>query len=940
MPQVSTVTLCALVGILWLLLMPCSARAATGGSPISVPGVHLNATRRAEDGPVWFRREGVDYNLSDFPPGDVELDGLEWHVSERGVLMLAGAGSPVHQSDVKGIPVGRKADSLHFLHTFNPGPALEWWKIRLAVEKEKLSKPPAPPVLFRYVVHYEDGQSVPAKVRWNEGIGDWLRVGPIPEMGWARPAWTKKVEEPRGGRLAVYAMHWPNPRPEETIASIDVVTSNDVYRDYGAPAVLGITAETGSLRGRRRYVSRDGRDSNPGTFQKPWRTLHKATEALEPGDSAYVRGGYYGPTEQILVTRSGEEDAWITYSGYPGETAVLDACHHLPPADYEGPPNWSDWGFFQLKKVHHVRVQNLTIQRSRRQGLNIFESNHVEVLYNTFYKTAECGMRTYAHWWRARGLEWSHHVRIYGNNLARVHDKTMHRNEHDAVVPRPTTGHEGITIAWTDGFEIGFNEIYGCGKEAIDCKNANRNGRIHHNYLHDGTATGIYLDGWGQDIENMEIFENTLHNLGGISISSEQSGGTLSTIHVHHNLLWDILVSGISVNSHYAREKSPKREVLVEHNTVHRAGYPSARWGWWGAGISLTGGALEDVTVRDNTVTDNVGAQIALDPDARESGGVQVVNNLSHPMVGERPGQRDRRRGVAGEDPVLKPPRYVDPEDGDFRLRPGSPARGAATDGTDLGALHEDSGVLHWQSLARVDQDFGDPALATATGQQPVDIPGRLLNTRVHRLGWQNALYNFSLHYNYDLLPLPVGETALSGVRWFLPDHADTGAPTLITLKGFGSQAEETAVRGIPVGQRADALFFLHAFNRGPAAREWERKDEGAASAPTVFHYIVHYGDGASAKIPVKYRVNIDQWLRKRPEDGLLPGLPGAQVAWDRQVWHRWGHRGHESIRIYRMSWENPHPEKTIESLDVVSANDEEHDWGSPAVLGITTGRQ
>lgn len=70
----------------------------------------------------------------------------------------------------------------------------------------------------------------------------------------------------------------------------------------------------------------------------------------------------------------------------------------------------------------------------------------------------------------------------------------------------------------------------------------------------------------------------------------------------------------------------------------------------------------------------------------------------------------------------------------------------------------------------------------------------------------------------------------------------------------------------------------------------------------------------------------------------MLEGLPEARVAWDRQVWHRWGHRGHESLRLYRMAWENPHPEKMIETLDVVSANDEEHDWGSPAVLGITTG--
>ena len=890
--------------------------------PVEIPERSLNAR--------------LPRDLRGFPSGRRTLAGVEWRIPDGRAVMLSGAGSRVEDREIKGIPVGRKADTLHFLHTFYPGPAVEQWKVNLAIEKRKLSKPPEPPVLFRYIVHYEDGESVPVKVRWNEGIGGLLRTGPLPAMGWAEPAWTKRVESPYGGRLAVYAMHWPNPRPEQKVTSVDGVTNNDNYRDYGAPAVLAITAETGT--GRRFYASRDGLDSNPGSFEKPWRTLHEAAETLQPGDTVYVRGGYYGPTNQVLIASSGEEDARITYSGYPGETAVFDGYHHLQEADYSGPPSWSDWGFFQLKNVHHVRLQNLTIQRSRRQGLNIFECDHVEVLHNTFYRTAECGLRTYAHWWRGRGLEWSHDIRIYGNTLARVHDKTMHREGDNDMVPRPTTGHEGITIAWTDGFEIGFNEIYGCGKEAIDCKNANSNGRIHHNYLHDGTATGIYLDGWGQDMENMEISENTLHDLGGISVSSEQAGGTLSNIHVHHNLLWDILVSGISVSSRYAGHESPKREVVVEHNTVHRAGYPSAQWGWWAAGITLGGGALEDVTVRDNIATDNTGAQIALDPDAMEAGGVRIVNNLSHPMVEKLPEQRDKRRGVAGENAILKPPQYVNPEDGDFRLKPGSPARNAATDGEDLGAMREDAGVLYWRELTRVNEDFGDPALATAGRQRPVDIPVRLLNTQAHRLGWQGALFNFGLHYNYDFLPLPVGETALSGVRWFLPDHADTSRPTLITLRGFGSQADVSEVRGIPVRRKADALFFLHTYNRGPAARQWERDNEGPQTAPTVMRYVVHYGDGTAAEIPVKYRLHIDQWLRKRPEGGMLDALPEARVAWDRQVWHRWGHRGHESLRLYRMAWENPHPEKMIETLDVVSANDEEHDWGSPAVLGITTG--
>lgn len=76
------------------------------------------------------------------------------------------------------------------------------------------------------------------------------------------------------------------------------------------------------------YVSPAGSDSNPGTFELPWKTLAKAFATVGPGQTAYLRAGNYVENtgvacgsghNAIAWTRSGTASAPITISGYPGE---------------------------------------------------------------------------------------------------------------------------------------------------------------------------------------------------------------------------------------------------------------------------------------------------------------------------------------------------------------------------------------------------------------------------------------------------------------------------------------------------------------------------------------------------------------------------------------------------------------------------------------------
>jgi hypothetical protein len=67
---------------------------------------------------------------------------------------------------------------------------------------------------------------------------------------------------------------------------------------------------------------RSGDDGNPGTREKPFRTIQKAADVMVAGDTCTIREGTY--RETVTVTRSGEPDKPIRFVAAPGETVVLD----------------------------------------------------------------------------------------------------------------------------------------------------------------------------------------------------------------------------------------------------------------------------------------------------------------------------------------------------------------------------------------------------------------------------------------------------------------------------------------------------------------------------------------------------------------------------------------------------------------------------------------
>ena len=171
-----------------------------------------------------------------------------------------------------------------------------------------------------------------------------------------------------------------------------------------------------------------------------------------------------------------------------------------------------------------------------------------------------------------------------------------------------------------------------------------------------------------------------------------------------------------------------------------------------------------------------------------------------------------------------------------------------------------------------------------------------------------------------DLSHLPIGEQKLAGVEYVIRDFKTSPLPACIVLDGPGGKTKSVReVDGIPVGRRADALFFLQTFHR---TKEW-RPQGDQKTPPAVFKYVVRYADGTSAQVPVLYGRGADDWTAETPH-----GLADAAVAWKAPF----PKDATKQAVAYQMMWTNPRPGEEIRSVDAVGGAG----YGTPVVLAIT----
>jgi hypothetical protein len=112
-------------------------------------------------------------------------------------------------------------------------------------------------------------------------------------------------------------------------------------------------------------------------------------------------------------------------------------------------------------------------------------------------------------------------------------------------------------------------------------------------------------------------------------------------------------------------------------------------------------------------------------------------------------------------------------------------------------------------------------------------------------------------------------------------------------------------VEGIPIGRKAEKLYLLQ-------ATHWHAM-EGARLGT----YIVRYGDGTKEDIPIRYGQDVRDWWDFGEDQGK--SISEGETAWTGTC--EAATRNGNGIRLFLKTWKNPHPEREIATLDMVTGD-------------------
>ncbi|GAB5561522.1 MAG: carbohydrate-binding protein [Synoicihabitans sp.] len=102
------------------------------------------------------------------------------------------------------------------------------------------------------------------------------------------------------------------------------------------------------------YVSPSGNDNHDGSLESPFRTIARASQVLQPGDTCIIRAGVY--EEVLRPANSGTSGQPIIYRAYPGENAQLSAMQALSGWELDSDSVYRttvDWDLEQRNFVMH-----------------------------------------------------------------------------------------------------------------------------------------------------------------------------------------------------------------------------------------------------------------------------------------------------------------------------------------------------------------------------------------------------------------------------------------------------------------------------------------------------------------------------------------------------------------------------------------------------------
>jgi hypothetical protein len=154
----------------------------------------------------------------------------------------------------------------------------------------------------------------------------------------------------------------------------------------GAAASLFFAAAGSVMAAMTYYVSPSGSDINAGTLGAPFKTIQKAANIVNPGDTVIVRDGVYtgGSFAIVSLTRSGTPANWITFRAEHKWGAVLDG-----ERQGDSDPSNDTEILFNMSGAGYIRIEDFELRNGKDHGF--FASNSASNIYMYGNKVHDIG---------------------------------------------------------------------------------------------------------------------------------------------------------------------------------------------------------------------------------------------------------------------------------------------------------------------------------------------------------------------------------------------------------------------------------------------------------------------------------------------------------------------------------------------------------------------
>ncbi len=420
------------------------------------------------------------------------------------------------------------------------------------------------------------------------------------------------------------------------------------------------------------YVSPYGSDKNDGSITHPWQSIQHGCNALQAGDTLFIRNGLYRIKSGIRISNQGTQQKPVVITSFPGEKPVIDAKEFTT----SNGKNVSQLhtGSIHIEDAAWVVIQGVQVNNSRSIGILVRDTttHHIEIKR---CKTDESYGSGIALWYPK-------HSKVLACEIVRANNLNMRV---DGTPLRREAPHEALTIAGATNFEVAYNKLHLCFKEGIDCKEVSASGVIHHNIIHNMLRQGLYIDCWFGLLHDVEVHSNIVYACEfGMAISGEGKGASMQNIRIHHNLFYNNRASGLffGVWGHDVLRK----DIEIYNNTIYNNG-TLGHWAGITGGIDLRSKNIENVYIHHNICSNNRCFEIAgfaKPPNAEKNYAKQnitIENNLitNNQNMKQDKGLFPEVYAYPGKNVLIAHPGFANPENGNFYLQPFSPALPSGT---------------------------------------------------------------------------------------------------------------------------------------------------------------------------------------------------------------------------------------------------------------------